>query len=98
MAEKIITLFSLIPLYGVLLFGYFYPEESFFFGRRWQFKEEPQMSEAGIKYLKYVSEIGILFLTMMIVILFSENYIIRIISFLVFIFYLIVRVYKLIPK
>jgi len=56
-----------IPLYGVLLYSYFYPEESFLWGRRWMYSEDPEPSEEAIKFFKIKSIIGIVFITFILV-------------------------------
>ncbi|MFE8697593.1 hypothetical protein ACFYKT_14720 [Cytobacillus sp. FJAT-53684] len=59
MAEIIITVILMIPLYAVLIWTYFYPEESLLFGKRWMYNEEPEISKAAIRYTKFVSIIAI---------------------------------------
>ncbi|WP_205439692.1 hypothetical protein [Peribacillus alkalitolerans] len=51
----IISMIIMIPIYGVLLWTYFYPEESYLFGNRWMYKEEPEISRTAIRYAKFVS-------------------------------------------
>ncbi|WP_034430338.1 hypothetical protein [Caldisalinibacter kiritimatiensis] len=45
----------LIPVFFVFLYVYMYPTDTFMFGRRWMFDEEPEMSEGFIKYYKIIS-------------------------------------------
>ncbi|MFS1514160.1 hypothetical protein VQL36_17280 [Chengkuizengella sp. SCS-71B] len=58
MAETIIMIIFMIPIYGILIWTFFYPEESILFGRRWMYKEEPELSKEIILYTKFVSIIA----------------------------------------
>lgn len=98
MVENILLFFFILPIYGISFFSYFYPEDSFLFGKRWQFKEDPEISETGIKVIKFVSVIGILMATMILVFAFSDNFYIRISLVIGLIVYVIVRGIKLLPK
>lgn len=49
------TVIMMIPVYGTLLWTYFYPEESVLFGKRWMYKEEPEVSDSAITYAKFAS-------------------------------------------
>ncbi|RUT38616.1 hypothetical protein EJP82_26985 [Paenibacillus anaericanus] len=51
------------PLLGVLIWTYFCPEESLLWGKRWMYKEEPELSEGAIRYTKIASLIAIVVLT-----------------------------------
>ena len=51
------------PLYGVLIWTYFCPEDSLLWGKRWMYKEEPELTEGAIRYTKIVSLISIVILT-----------------------------------
>jgi hypothetical protein len=53
----------MIPLYAVLLWTYFDPEGAVFLGRRWMYKEEPELSEVGIRYTKIASVITMVIIT-----------------------------------
>lgn len=57
-----------LPLYGVLIWSYFYPEESFLWGKRWMYSEEPEPSEDAIIFIKIKSIIGIILVTFILVI------------------------------
>lgn len=63
MADIIFMLIVLIPIYGLLLWTYFDPRGSFLWGKRWMYKEEPELSEEGIRYAKVASAISIVILT-----------------------------------
>ncbi|WP_462226479.1 hypothetical protein [Alkalibacterium sp.] len=98
MVQNIILIFTLIPLYVLSFYSYFYPEESFLLGRRWQYKEEPEISESAITAIKFTSVITMISLTMIIVFSFTDNNFIRLFSFIGLIFYIIVRGHQLLPK
>lgn len=55
MAEKIVMIIFMIPIYGLIIWSYFYPEESLLLGRKWEYKEEPTFSDARIRYTKFTS-------------------------------------------
>lgn len=52
-----------IPLYGVLIWTYLCPEDSLLWGKRWMYKEEPELTEGAIRYTKVVSMISIVIMT-----------------------------------
>lgn len=58
-----IAIVFMIPLYGVLIWTYLCPEDSLLWGKRWMYKEEPELSEGAIRYTKVVSMVSIVFLT-----------------------------------
>ena len=58
MAENILLIILMIPLYGSIIWSYFCPEESLLFGKRWMYKEEPELSNSVIRYTKFTSLIG----------------------------------------
>ena len=47
-----VGVFLSIIIYGVLIWTYFYPEESLLWGKRGIFKEEPQLTESVIRNTK----------------------------------------------
>ncbi|ABR47934.1 hypothetical protein Amet_1762 [Alkaliphilus metalliredigens QYMF] len=63
--ELFILIIFLIPVYGLLIWGYREPEESHLFGRRWMYEEEPELSEEVIWLHKRVSMIAIIVITCM---------------------------------
>lgn len=63
MAEKIVMFILCIPFYAVLIWTYFDPKESLLWGKRWMYKEEPEISEGAIRYAKVASVISIIVLT-----------------------------------
>lgn len=52
-----------IPLYGLFIWTYFCPEDSLLWGKRWMYKEEPELTEGAIRYTKVVSMISIVVMT-----------------------------------
>lgn len=69
MLEIIVVFILTIPLYGVLIWSYFYPEESLLWGKRWMYKEEPEISDGAIRYIKVASLVSIIGLTLLFIIL-----------------------------
>ncbi|MEH7121899.1 hypothetical protein V7122_22805 [Bacillus sp. JJ1532] len=55
MAEIILIIILMIPFYGLLIWSYLDPEESMLFGKRWMYKEEPEISDEAIRYTKFAS-------------------------------------------
>ncbi|HWK21500.1 MAG TPA: hypothetical protein VNS08_00560 [Ureibacillus sp.] len=68
MLEIIVGFFLSIPLYGVLIWSYFCPQESLLFGKRWVYKEEPEISDGAIRYIKVASLTSIIGLTLFFII------------------------------
>lgn len=61
--EVFMVFVFMTPLFGVLIWTYFCPEESLLWGKRWMYKEEPELSEGAIRYTKIASLIAIVVLT-----------------------------------
>ncbi|WP_246054450.1 hypothetical protein [Paenibacillus anaericanus] len=61
--EAFMIFVFMTPLLGVLIWTYFCPEESLLWGKRWMYKEEPELSEGAIRYTKIASLIAIVVLT-----------------------------------
>nr|WP_315362593.1 hypothetical protein [Cytobacillus firmus] len=70
MAAFIMIFFLFIPVYGVLLWSYFDPEESLLWGRRGMYKEEPEISEGAKKYTKVLSLVLMILITLIFAIVF----------------------------
>ena len=47
------------PIFGILIWSYLMPEDSILWGRRWMYKEEPEITEEAIRFRKISSLIGI---------------------------------------
>jgi hypothetical protein len=69
MSDSIIAVIFTIPLYAALLWIFFDPQGSMFWGKRWMYKEEPELSEDAILYAKVASVISMVLVTVMLVIL-----------------------------
>jgi hypothetical protein len=55
------------PIYAVLLWTYFCPEESLLWGKRSMYKEEPELAEGAIRYAKIASLISMIVLTILLI-------------------------------
>ncbi|MER2262429.1 MAG: hypothetical protein ABS934_10460 [Psychrobacillus sp.] len=53
--EIFIVLVFMIPLYAFFIWTYNFPRESFLWGKRWMYEEEPEVSPKVIRYMKFVS-------------------------------------------
>lgn len=62
-----------LPLYAVLIWQYVKPEEAILWGKRWMYQDEPQITESGLRYTKLLSLFGIIFLSIILIILFLNN-------------------------
>ncbi|MFC5604558.1 hypothetical protein [Sporosarcina koreensis] len=58
--EIILAVIFMIPLYAFFIWTYNCPEDSFLFGKRWQFKEEPEVSPNVVRYLKFASIVAMI--------------------------------------
>ncbi len=63
-SEWFIFIVFLIPVYGLLIWSYIEPEESYLWGRRWMYEEEPELSEEAIWLQKKVSIIALIVITL----------------------------------
>jgi len=54
----------IIPLYGVLIWSFFYPKESLLWGKRWMYQEDPETSAGAIRYIKVASLITLIGMTL----------------------------------
>lgn len=61
--DVFLAIVFMLPLYGVLIWTYFCPEDSMLWGKRWMYKEEPELTEGAIRYTKVVSLISIVIMT-----------------------------------
>lgn len=61
--EWFMLIIFLIPLYGLFIWAYINPEESHFWGRRWMYEEEPELSEEAIWLHKKMSLVAIIIIT-----------------------------------
>lgn len=58
MIETILLFILMIPLYGILIWIYLFPEDSLLWGKRWMYEEEPELSDGAIRYAKTASIIS----------------------------------------
>lgn len=54
-----------MPLNAALVWSYYYPKESLLFGKRWMYKEDPELSEGAIRYTKVASLISLIVIALM---------------------------------
>ncbi|NBD28347.1 hypothetical protein [Paenibacillus glycinis] len=64
MAQIIVFFILSLPLYAALIWSFLDPRESLLFGKRWMYKEEPDISDGAIIYTKIASIAGIVLLTL----------------------------------
>ncbi|MDI2588497.1 hypothetical protein OR571_15585 [Psychrobacillus sp. NEAU-3TGS] len=69
MADILMGFILMIPIYGVLIWSYFRPKESMLWGKRWMYKEEPEISTSAIRYVKFASLASIIIMTFIFIIL-----------------------------
>ena len=53
MTEVFLILIFIGPLIGILIWSYKNPKISILWGRRWAYKEEPNITEGAISYVKF---------------------------------------------
>ncbi|OEH93810.1 hypothetical protein [Bacillus solimangrovi] len=92
-----LTIVFIIPLYGVLIWTYFNPEESIMFGNRWKYKEDPELSEEHIRYTKLSTLIVMVGLPIIAFSYIIDNQLlifISVISFFMSFFILVLKIFK----
>lgn len=62
-----------VPIILLLIWQYKHPKEAILLGRRWLYKNEPEVNEAAVQYIKYACIFGILFIIMMFLIFILES-------------------------
>jgi hypothetical protein len=73
------TVVIMIPIYGLLIWTYLDPEESMLFGKRWMYKEEPEMSSTAIRYTKFAAITAMVGLPFILISLLSEIHVLRLV-------------------
>ena len=58
--EIFIVVIFMIPFYALFIWTYNCPEDSFLFGRRWKYEEEPEVSSEVICYMKFTSIVAMI--------------------------------------
>lgn len=57
-----------IPIYGVFIYTFINPKESFLFGRRWMYKDKDvEVSPSLIRYYKVMSVAAMIIYTIMLI-------------------------------
>jgi len=77
MAEKIVMIIFMIPIYGLIIWSYFNPEESLLSGRRWKYEEEPTFSNELIRYTKFTSLVAMIGLPIVVISFIFDIYILK---------------------
>lgn len=54
-ATLVLTVIFMIPIYFLLIWTWCEPEDSILLGRRWMYKEEPEISKKAIRDAKFVT-------------------------------------------
>ncbi|WP_189655273.1 hypothetical protein [Bacillus sp. HNG] len=98
MADAIMFFIFMIPIYAVLIWTYFYPEESMLLGQRWMYKEEPEFTDDAIRYTKFGAVSGIFLMTMVFALYVIDHFVIRLFIILGFISFVIIGGYRLLKK
>lgn len=96
-AEIFITVILMIPVYALLIWTYIEPEESIMFGRRWRYEVEPEVSPSAVRYAKFSAVIMMVFLPIIILNIFLEIYMLRLV-FLVLPLVLIIGGFRIFLK
>ncbi|MFS0821920.1 hypothetical protein [Bacillus sp. 1P02SD] len=98
MADAIMFFIFMIPLYAMLIWTYFYPEDSMLLGQRWMYKEEPEFTDDAIRYTKFGATFGIFLITMVFALYVIDHFMIRFFIILGFISFVIIGGYRLLKK
>lgn len=69
----------LIPIYGLLIWAYYCPEDSILLESRWMYKEEPEISSKAIRYTRFVSITSMVAIPFAVVSLIMEIYVLRLV-------------------
>jgi hypothetical protein len=77
------TVVIMIPLYGLLIWTYYYPEESMLVGKRWMYKEEPEISNKAIRYTKFTSMTAMIGLPIVVISYIFEIFVLRLVLVLI---------------
>jgi hypothetical protein len=54
MGDIYIVFVLFIPIFGMLFWSYHYPEDSLLWGKRWMFKEEPELTDIILLYTSHL--------------------------------------------
>ncbi|MDX8367933.1 hypothetical protein [Cytobacillus sp. IB215665] len=95
MLDLVIIVIFLIPIYGLLIWTYFSPEESIFLGRRWMYREEPELSKEVIQYTKFTSIIAMVGIPLIIISFMLDYYFLRLVLIVGFSFIFMLGILKI---
>ncbi|WP_163971079.1 hypothetical protein [Oceanobacillus halotolerans] len=98
LGDRILLTFMLILLYAVSIWSYLYPRESMLFLQRWRYKEEPEFTDTAIRLTKFSSMLVMILITIILISSFVGNPFIKLLLFLGFFAYIIIGVFRLLPK
>jgi hypothetical protein len=73
------TVVIMVPIYALLIWTYYEPEESILFGSRWMYKEEPEISSKAVRYTRFVSVTSMIAIPFAVVSLILEIYVLRLV-------------------
>lgn len=68
----LIIIFS-IPFYALLIYSIKYPEQAAKMGKRWMYNGDVEPSEDYIKFIRFSSIIGVIFITFILIIIFIKH-------------------------
>lgn len=94
MAETIIFVIFLLPFYGIILWTYYFPEDSILAGKRWLYTEEPEIPKATIRYTKFAAMTTMVGLPVVIISFILKIYFLRL-SIVVFFLILALGAFKI---
>ncbi|WP_409368701.1 hypothetical protein [Lysinibacillus sp. 38-6] len=94
MAEKIVIIIIMIPIYGLIIWSYFNPEESLMLGNKWKYKEEPTFSNELIRYTKFTSLVAMVGLPLVAISFIFDIYILKF-SFVLIVLVVIIGALKI---
>lgn len=73
------TVVMLIPIYGLLIWTYYCPEESILFGSRWMYREEPEISRKAIRYTRFIAMASMIAIPFAVASIILEIYVLRLV-------------------
>jgi hypothetical protein len=63
-----------IPVYGICIWSLYEPEESYFFMKKWQYKELPELSDVQIKLIRIGSVAVMIIMTVQLIMMAIETF------------------------
>lgn len=92
-----LTIVFMIPIYGLLMWSYYCPEESILMGRKWMYKEEPDISNKGIRYTRFVSLTAMVALPIILITSFFVDFI-SVLALVIFLLVTIIGSFKILSE